>query len=139
MIGRIFKLATLCSIVFSMNAFAYKAESKLGPYAVSIESKIFNDLKREGRVIDADIYSPNVDEKTLSSMPLVIYSHGVRSNKSEMQSLLKRISSYGYRVVSSNSPLPNETSDLEAKFLDIGFLYEDFKVKASNTILSAFC
>ena len=50
MIGRIFKLATLCSIVFSMNAFAYKAESKLGPYAVSIESKIFNDLKREERL-----------------------------------------------------------------------------------------
>ncbi len=138
MIGKILQLTTLCSILFSMNAFAYKVESKSGPYAVSIESKIFKDIQREDRTVDADIYYPNVDELTLSSMPFIIYSHGFRSNKSEMKSLLKRISSYGYRIVSSNSPYPNETSDLEGKFLDISFIYEYFKVKPSNAIFMGY-
>ena len=48
----------------------------------------------------------------------------------ERQSLVNR------KILSNrpNSPYPNETSDLEGKYLDIGFLYEDFKVKPSNTI-----
>ena len=118
--------------------FSRQENSNLGPYEVSIENKVYIDTKRDNRPIDTDQYLPNVDSLTLSAMPMIIYSHGVRSNKSEMKSLLKRISSYGYRVLSSNSARPNETSDLKDKYLDISFLYELYKPKPSRTIFMGY-
>ena len=130
---------TVSFIFFTLVApLSARAENRLGPYTVTVENNIFTDTKRESRSINTDVYLPSANEETLDTMPLIIYSHGVMSNKSEMKSLLLRIASYGYRILSSDAALPNETSDLNNKFLDITYLFEKFNAKPSNTIIMGY-
>ena len=138
MLARVLKFIALCALVFSGYSFAENLESKSGPYSIRVETKVFVDLTRPSRPIDTDIYYPEVNDATLLSMPLVIYSHGVMSNNLEMKSLLSRIASFGYRVLAMNSARPNETSDLKEKIRDISFIYEKFKTKPSTTIFMGY-
>ena len=55
-----------------------------------------------------------------------------------MASLLKRIATYGYKVVASNSPYPNDAGDLMDKSHDITFLFENSKQNASTTIFMGY-
>jgi predicted dienelactone hydrolase len=80
--------------------------SRPGSAEVQILNLNLDDQKR-GRQIPVDLYwSKNVD----SSKPVIIFSHGLGSVRTELKYLAEHLASHGYPVVALEHPGSNETN-----------------------------
>ncbi len=106
---------------------ASAARLDAGPYAVTETAFTWVDESRptsengeyEGaptRTLDGLIWSPAAYD---GSAPLLIYSHGFRSNREEGVYLARYMASHGYVVVAADFPLSNGSAPGEPTILDI--------------------
>lgn len=123
---------------FTLNGVESRALSKRGPFSVRDFSATLVDSSRatprngsfagaNHRKLKTSVWYPEpfnaeaaeFDANTAAPFPLVIYSHGFMSMRSEGKYLAEFLASHGYIVIAANYPLTNYFSPGGPAFVDL--------------------